>query len=102
MIAGLGARRTILVFFFLARHRIDPAEPTVEVDVGAALRAKWSEFLHGRLAADRAGLGAGDVGALGHAIHLVTGDRVSRASSAHLPSVCVAAARTNCRTEQNP
>src|SRR5271154_6005294 len=38
-----------------ARNNIVPFQPTMEVDVGAALRAEWVVTLAARLAADRAG-----------------------------------------------
>src|ERR1043166_7008230 len=47
------------------RDRVAAAEPTVEVDVGAALRAERAEALERWLAADRAAPGR----ARGHLIH---------------------------------
>ena len=69
----LRGRRPILVVFVLDRHRVDTLEPAIEVDVGAAPAAERPEFFHGRLAAGRAGSGAGTLGAFGHAVHMVTG-----------------------------
>src|ERR1700730_14564315 len=74
LIAGLSGRCSILVFFVLDRHRVDAAEPAVEVDIGAAPAAERPKFFHRRLAANRAGLDGG-IG-LGHAVHM--GDRRPR------------------------
>src|SRR5262245_24452412 len=76
----LALARAVLVLVVLDRHRVDPAEPAVEVDIGAAPRAERAELRRRRLAADRARLtarrlAARGLGAFGHAAHMVTGRR---------------------------
>src|SRR5262245_21891836 len=76
-LALLHAVLVLLVLLVLDRHRIDPAEPAVEVDIGATPRAERAELRHRRLAADRARLtarrlAARGLGALGHAAHMET------------------------------
>src|SRR5262245_49755250 len=73
----LALLRAVLVLVVLDRHRVDAAEPAVEVDIGAAPRAERAELRHRRLAADRARLAARrlaarGLGALGHATHMGT------------------------------
>jgi hypothetical protein len=75
LVACLCARRSILVFFFLHRNRVHPAEPAVEVDIGATPAAKRAEWFGRRLAAERTWLGAQL--ALGHALHMVIGERAA-------------------------
>src|SRR5262249_19858481 len=78
----LARARAVLVLFLLDRHRIDAAEPAIEVDVGAAPAAERTELLRRGLAADRAGSRCDDIGALGHAIHVVTGWATGKAHTA--------------------
>jgi hypothetical protein len=42
----LALRCAVLVFFVLDRNRVDPAEPAVEIDVGAAPGAERPELGH--------------------------------------------------------
>src|SRR5258708_2474365 len=53
-IVVVGGALAIFVFVLFHRHRIDAAEPAIEVDVGAALGAERLEGGIRRLAADRA------------------------------------------------
>jgi len=60
-----------VVISFPHRYRIDPAHPTVQVDVAASARAERPELLQRGLAADRAGF----VGSERRAVH---GEKIGR------------------------
>jgi hypothetical protein len=84
-IAGLQRGHALLVLRLLPRHDIDLAQPAVEIDIGAAPAAERPEFFRGRLAADRAGLGARDVGVLRHAANIIFGSDDGRLTGVRFP-----------------
>jgi hypothetical protein len=84
-IAGLQGGHALLVLRLLPRHDIDLAQPAVEIDIGAAPAAERPEFFRGRLAADRAGLGARDVGVLRHAANIIFGSDDGRLTGVRFP-----------------